>query len=46
MLDPSMLVRSKDETPEERRARKVAVKEARRSQRAAKKEVGLGPADA
>ncbi|GLI61075.1 hypothetical protein VaNZ11_003340, partial [Volvox africanus] len=39
VLDPGMLTRRKGETAEERKARKAAVKEARRNQRTAKKEM-------
>lgn len=38
-MDPSLLVRRKGESAEEKKARKAAVKEARRAQRSAKKEV-------
>ncbi|EFJ46956.1 hypothetical protein VOLCADRAFT_92444 [Volvox carteri f. nagariensis] len=39
VLDPALLARRKGETAEERKARKSAVKEARRNQRSAKKEM-------
>ncbi len=38
-MDPSLLVRRKGESAEEKKARKAAVKEARRAHRSAKKEV-------